>query len=187
MTKHLVKIENNVITDAPQYFEAPDGTAHQDFNKSEELMTKYGFDYELTDDEYSLFKSGDGFIITDNKFVDIRNTDEYKKKIRLAEIETELTKADSDYTTVMDTAVEYTNGHHYKPSYIQSSYISLITANQFPLVIWDSTEIEANAVEFTLQELIALCMALKNVAEPAFQTRKMIRSALLTEKAELEG
>ena len=187
MTKHLVNIKKNIITEAPQYFEALDGTAYQDFNQSEELMIKYGFDYELTDDEYSLYKSGDGYKVQRNKFIDIRDTDEYKKKIRLEAINGELAKADTDYATIMNTAIEYSNGHFYKPSYIQSSYISLIAANQFPLVIWDSTEIEANAVEFTLEELIALSLFLKTVAEPAFQTRKKTRSALLIEKAELGG
>lgn len=117
-------------------------------------------------------------------------TDNYKKKVRLAEIEAELNSADDTYTTYLDTPVQYINGFYYKPKYVQETYISLITAGTinpslFPMVIWDSTELEENAVSMSLSELISLTTYLAGVQQIAFNSRKQQRASLIVEQQSL--
>jgi hypothetical protein len=75
--KHLVNIKNNIITEPDKDYTTFDGLYIQDFNKSEELMIKYGFDYELTDKEYETFKSGIGYEVKRNKFIDLTITNSF--------------------------------------------------------------------------------------------------------------
>lgn len=138
----------------------------------------------IEETETALYALKDSEILQNDEILDISDTTEYKNKIRLIEIGAELIKADSDYQIVLDTPVEYTNSFSYKPGYIES-YALLIASGVNPLIIWDSTEL--NSVSMTIEELIALTAFLKNLAEPAFQTRKTIRKLLIEEKAELEN
>lgn len=138
----------------------------------------------IEETEIALFALKDCECLQDNEIVDISDTSAYKNKIRLQQIEIELTQADFDYQLVLDTPVEYTNGFLYKPSYVEN-YALLIASGVSPFVIWDSTEL--NSVSMAIEELIALAAFLKNIAEPAFQARKIARKALLEEKAQLEN
>lgn len=118
---------------------------------------------------------------------------------RLSEIELELSQAETDYTTQLDTAVPYATSedeegnktcHMYKPKWAEETYISLLTAGQlmpdmFPMTIWDATELEENAVEMTLAELTKLTLYLANIQQQYFNQRKAKKSALLEEKAQL--
>lgn len=130
------------------------------------------------------------YYVDENGVWCIRTDEEVAKNKRLAEIDIELTKADEDYTTQLDTPIQYTNGHWYKPKWAEETYISLLSAGNlmptlFPQVIWDSTELEENAVEMTLEELTQLTAYLANIQQTFFNTRKAVKSALLTEKEQL--
>lgn len=107
---------------------------------------------------------------------------DYEKEMRIKEIDRLLNVADETYETVLKTPIQYVNGYAYKPEYI-SSYALLIAANNFPLTIWDCSEL--NGVQMTRDELTALSIFLKNTAEPAFQFRKTTRRTLLEERATL--
>lgn len=135
---------------------------------------------EYNDSFYALYPYED---LQDGNIVDLREDVEYIKQQRLLEIEEELKQADTDYENVLNTPYEYTNGYKYKPKYIEDSYVLLIAADVFPLTIWDASEI--NSVEMAKNDLIALSMFLKQIAEPAFQTRKNLRKTLLEEKNQL--
>ena len=138
----------------------------------------------IEETETALFALKDSEVLQDGEIIDISDTDEYKNKIRIVEIESELIKADSDYQEVLETSIQYTNSLFYKPRYIEN-YALLIASGVVPLTIWDSSEL--NAVSMNIDQLTALTVFLKNIAEPAFQTRKTIRKALLEEKAQLEN
>lgn len=119
-----------------------------------------------------------------------RSDEELSKMKRLAKIDTELLKADEDYAEQLNTPVEYTNGHLYKPKWAEETYISLLSAGSlmpslFPQVIWDSTELEENAVEMTLDELKELTAYLATIQQGYFNARKVKKSALLAEKEQL--
>lgn len=139
---------------------------------------------KIEETETALFALKDNEIVQENEVIDISESTEFKNKIKLKKIEIGLSKADLDYQTVLETSVEYTNGFCYKPSYIES-YALLISSGVGPLLIWDSTEL--NSVTMTIEELAALTTFLKNVAEPAFQTRKNTRKALLEQKYALNN
>ena len=87
-----------------------------------------------------------------------------------------------NYKTKLDTPVEYTNGHYYKPKWAESVYAGLLTKGSllpslFPLKIWDSTELEENAVELTMQELINLTLFLGAKQEQYFNEYKLEKTA----------
>ena len=114
---------------------------------------------------------------------EFRFKEDVLKEIRLQEIEQELAQVDRLYEITMNTPILYTNGHYYKPRYVQESYVLLLAADIFPITIWDSTEL--NSVEMAKNDLLILSMFLKGIAEPAFQERKTNRLSLLLEKEEL--
>lgn len=136
----------------------------------------------IEETETALFALEDFEIVQNDQIIDISGSGEYKNKIRLNQIESELIKADSDYQIMLNTPVKYTNDFYYKPSYVES-YALLIASGVGPLTIWDAVEL--NSVSMTIEELTELTAFLKNIAEPAFQARKIARKTLLEEKSEL--
>ncbi|MDD3236797.1 MAG: hypothetical protein PHV37_01710 [Candidatus Gastranaerophilales bacterium] len=139
-------------------------------------------DRALTDEEKALLCRGYGYKIINHQVIDVVQTPEYIKQERLKAIDSELQQADEAYQTVLNTPVKYTNGLSYKPSYV-NDYALLVATDIFPIAIWDATEL--NEVQMTKNELVALGLFLKQVAEPAFQARKLARKALLEEKTTL--
>ncbi|MBR3889139.1 hypothetical protein IKJ53_01355 [bacterium] len=110
--------------------------------------------------------------------------------IRLQQIEIELMQADETYKIQLDTPVQYTNGHLYKPKWAEETYINLLTAGSmmptmFPMQIWDSTEIEENVVLMTLEDLQLLTKYLASIQQHYFDERKVLKSQLLNEKKKL--
>ena len=94
----------------------------------------YAFEIEnyiatIDDSTWDNYARSDRWDIINGKFIDITNTTEYKRKIRLSEIEEELKQEDEKYEKVLNTPVEYKNGFFYKPKYVQESYILLLASN----------------------------------------------------------
>ena len=156
------------------------GVVGKAYPEAYDVATPYIEIDEATNDKIAADAENIYFVV--NNELTTTPTDGYKNKTRLAEIDKELTQADVTYQTVLNTPVKYTNGYTYLPSYVDS-YALLIASGVSPLTIWDSTEL--NSVSMTTAELTALSTFLKDIAEPAFQTRKTTRKALLTEKATL--
>ena len=100
---------------------------------------------------------------------------------RLAQIEVELNQTDIDYTAVLNTPVLYSNGHTYKPIFI-NDYVLLI-ASGMSYEIWSDDELYSETMDTAA--ITSLCLFLKGIAEPAYQTRKANRKALIEEKATL--
>lgn len=83
-----------------------------------------------------------------------------------------------NYETKLDTPVQYSNGHYYKPKWSEGTYAGLLQKGMmlpslFPLKIWDSTELEENAVVMTLAELTALTLFLGAKQEQYFSEYKI--------------
>jgi len=91
-------------------------------------------------------------------------------------------EAYENYKTKLDTAVEYTNGHFYKPKWAEGTYAGLLQKGAmlpslFPLKIWDATELETNAVLMTMAELIALTVFLASKQEQYFAEYKLEKTS----------
>lgn len=139
-------------------------------------------DYTFFDADFDTF-SPEKYEVQNGELVDISQTPEYLKKQRLAQIDIELAQADVDYNTVLNTPVEYSNGHKYKPVYI-NDYILLI-ASGLSYEVWSDDELYSETMDTAA--LSELCLFLKGIAEPAYQKRKTDRKALLQEKSTLQG
>lgn len=156
-----------------------------------QLLTEQSEGKEIVCYNGQVFTAEHGkYYVDENGIWCVRTDEEVTKNKRLAEIDMELTKADDDYATQLDIPVQYTNGHFYKPKWAEETYISLLSAGNlmpalFPQVIWDSTELEENAVEMSLEELTQLTAYLAKIQQTFFNTRKTTKSALLTEKEQL--
>ena len=148
------------------------------FNQNVEVMTEKGY-LPFDEGDYSMFLAGAKLFIN-GEFVE-NTTPEYIKKQSLKQIEEELKQSDTDYNTVLNTPALYSNGHTYKPVYI-NDYVLLI-ASGMPYDIWSDDEIYYENMD--TQQIIILSMFLKSIAEPQYQKRKMDRKALLTERATL--
>ena len=90
-----------------------------------------------------------------------------------------------NYLTKLDTPVEYpVNGFTYKPKWAENIYAGLIQKGQllpslFPLKIYDSTEEEERAANFSLEELVALSIFLAGKQEEYFAEYKAEKKALV--------
>ncbi len=120
--------------------------------------------------------------IVDGKFQ--ANEEELHKQRRIEEINLELERIDKEYLEEINTPIMYENGFNYKPKYVQESYVLILSANLFPVIIWDSDEM--NPLKMTKEELMQLSLFLKERAEGAFQARKMRRKFLIEELREIE-
>lgn len=140
-------------------------------------------DRTLSLEESKLYEKGEGFIIQDHLLVDISETDDYKKKKKIEELDKRLYEIDNEYRCLMDSPVNFKNGYSYKPSYL-NDYALLIATDVFPINIWDSSEI--NQIQMNKEELLELSLFLKEIGEPAFQKRKAERASVLREKIQLE-
>jgi hypothetical protein len=135
---------------------------------------------------------GTSWDIIDDKFTDLSTSDDYRKIIRGAEINAELETIKTTYEALINTPLEYTNGHTYLISWAADSYANLILAGQiapsmFPISIYDSTYIDTNKVEMTLIELIQLSSFLTTAQQVAYNQYSTRRSALKQELEELQG
>ncbi len=122
----------------------------------------------------------------DDKTGNIKNlsdTDEFKKDLRLKEIENLLLEIDTVYATIVLTPIKYENNLYYQPRYVQDYFNLALTG--MPQIIWDYSEL--NGIEMTSSEINSLALFLKDVAEPAFQKRKNDRKPLILEKLALLG
>ena len=77
----------------------------------------------------------------------------------------------------LNTPVEYTNGHSYKPKWADAIYYGLLQKGVvwpelFPMRIYDSTGEEENVVEMTYQDLRDLALFLEQKREEAFLAYK---------------
>ena len=77
----------------------------------------------------------------------------------------------------LNTPVEYTNGHFYKPKWADAIYYGLLQKGVvwpelFPMRIYDSTGEEENVVEMTYQDLRDLALFLEQKREEAFLAYK---------------
>lgn len=105
--------------------------------------------------------------------------EQYSKDLLVDKINgSDNSQAFENYKAKLDTPVEYSNGHLYKPKWAESVYAGLLTKGSllpslFPLKIWDSTELEENAVEMTMQELTALTLFLGAKQEQYFAEYKL--------------
>lgn len=144
--------------------------------------------YEVDEVFYNEFaQNPDKYIWDGLKIVENPN---YEQEQRLKQIEIELMQADETYKIQLDTPVQYTNGHLYKPKWVEETYINLLTAGSmiptmFPMQIWDSTEVEENVVLMTLEELQVLTKYLASIQQHYFDERKVLKSQLLNEKKKL--
>ncbi len=116
----------------------------------------------LTKEEYSMYK--------------------LEKSIAVNVLKENDSEAYENYKAKLDTPVEYTNGHLYKPKWAEEVYAGLlqkgaILPNLFPLKIWDATEIEENAVSMSIAELTALTIFLAGKQEQYFNEYKLEKTA----------
>ena len=159
-----IKIENNVLTEWADW--AFDGSEFVDINY----------------DEFNSNK--DRYKVENNSLVDLKGTKEYEALQRIKEIDFELQKLDELFYQESQTPVEY-NGRFYKFEWT-SLYQGILKSGILPAKIWDLSELEQNAILMDEQQLQGLQNKLLELQESAFQTRKVARSILLNEKAELE-
>ena len=140
---------------------------------------------EFVDIDYNLYsESPERFKIENGELIDLVDTDIYKNKQRLIEIEGELNHLDELYYAASQTPVEFEN-HQYKFEWT-TLYQGLLNSGILPAKIWDLTELEENAVLMDEEKLQSLQNCLLTLQETAFQTRKEARSLLLNEKEQLE-
>jgi len=149
------------------------------YNLSEEHLIADGYP-NIEDSLIQLFNEGKGKIVG-NTIEDISETQEYKNAQRLKEITQELNQSDITYNNILNTPIEYTNGHVYKPKYI-NDYILLI-ASTMSYEIWSDDETYSEIMDTA--KITELCLFLKSVTEPAYQIRKMTRKALLEEEKDI--
>lgn len=153
----------------------------------------YGFDVEIQETERP---------IVNFEFAD---TAEYAQKTRIEAIDGQIAAVETEYEAFLDSEVTYSNGKKYRVRYAEESYQPLISAetslqlmksslsqnqaelieSSFPLKIWDSTKLEGNAVDMSLEELVKLALFLKNLQQTAWNSRKEQIAVLTAEKDEL--
>ena len=160
----FVKIENGKITE----------WADWQFDGSESI----DINYNLYNENPERFKIENGEVI------DLIDTETYKNKQRLIEIDGELNHLDELYYAASQAPVEFEN-HQYKFEWT-TLYQGLLNSGILPAKIWDLTELEENAVLMDEEKLQELQNCLLTLQETAFQTRKEARSLLLNEKEQLE-
>lgn len=153
---------------------------YTDIQRADFICLHQGLNYY--EDDSCIIMYADSEKIVDGNSEDQSNYIEYITSQRLKQITLELSQADIDYATILETPVEYTNGFLYQPKYVEK-YAILIASNTFAQDIWDYTEL--NVEKMTNTQLKALTAFLSNIIEPAFQDRKLKRKALLEEKANI--
>lgn len=143
-------------------------------------------DSEYVDVDYNLYtENPERFSFENGELVDLIDTDFYKNKQRLAEIEDELNHLDELYYAASQAPVEFEN-HQYKFEWT-TLYQGLLNSGILPAKIWDLTELEENAVTMDSEKLQSLQNCLLTLQETAFQTRKEARSLLLNEKEQIKN
>lgn len=159
-----IKIQNNILTDYADW----------NFEGS-----------RFVDIDYNSFVNNrDKYEIKDGEIVDISDTEDYKNKKRLKEIDAELEEIDELYYAESQKPFVF-EGHQYKFEWT-SLYQNILESGILPAKIWDMTELEENAVVMDKEKLHTLQTQLLNIEETAFQTKKEARSLLLLEKKEIE-
>ena len=128
--------------------------------------------------------------VTDGVVTDISQTPEYKAEQRLIQIDIEIAKAEQDYLVAIDTPIQYTNEMLYKPKWVEQTYMNLLSAgtimpSMYPLLLWDATELQENAMYFTQPELMALTTFLAQKQQQLFNIKKTTINELLIEKQEI--
>ena len=123
--------------------EQEEGEPHKKFVYEEVALTKDEFETYKNDLLYKLLNSQD-------------NTPAFDK-----------------YLEGLDTPVEFSNGHTYKPKWADAIYYGLLQKGVvfpelFPMKIYDSTSLDENAVEMTIQELRELALFLEMKKEELF-------------------
>lgn len=104
----------------------------------------------------------------------------------------QLSKADQDYNEFLNTPIQFTNGCMYKVKWIDDgTYTKLITGAQaglvkFPIEVWDATEKAENMRSMSQEEFGQLCAWLALTQQQAFNTRKQLKSSILSQLEELE-
>lgn len=136
-------------------------TTTTDENENEQVKWTYSEAY-LTNEEYSNYK--------------------LEKSITKNILQQDDSEAYENYKTKLDTAVEYTNGHLYKPKWAEGTYAGFLQKGAmlpslFPLKIWDATELEENAVSMTITELTTLTIFLASKQEQYFTEYKLEKTS----------
>lgn len=116
----------------------------------------------------------------------ILTVEEYENFKLIQEINNEDSSAAYlEYKAKLDTAIEYpANGHLYKPKWAEEVYAGLIQKgvllpSLFPMLIWDATEKEENAVNMTIEDLTALSLFLATKQEEYFKEYKKAKKEAL--------
>lgn len=170
-----------------------------------EITDEYWLELQTKNSQGGIIQEIDGQVfclmpyekVKDGQIIDVSDTDIYKNQIRLGEIEKELIQAEADYVAALDSPIEYTNGHTYKPRYAAETYQAMLSSELvlkqaeseisiFPKTINDSTQLSANAVSMTYEELMTLTLFLAQKAEIAWNEKAVKINDLLTEKTTIE-
>lgn len=159
-----IKINNNIVTDYADW----------------EFEGSHFVDIEFSD----YLKNKERFAVINGKLTDLAETEEYKNKKKLEQIDDELYKIDELYAIAGQEPIEF-EGHLYKFEWT-SLYQGLLNSGILPAKIWDLTELEENAVIMDEEQLQSLQNCLLVRQENAFQTRKSARSILLTERENIK-
>ena len=138
---------------------------------------------ENTEDNISYYEYQEA-CMTKNEFEEYKNT-----LLKMVLDGEENTQANENYTNILNTPVEYTNGKFYRPRYIADYskvmndllppvlLANLINMDLTPFLgrkftIYDATGKKANAVEMSIQELITLYISLYFKKEDLFKAYK---------------
>ena len=126
-----------------KHLETENGDPYVLYVYEEALLTKDEFESYKSELLYKLFNSQD-------------NTEEFDR-----------------YLERLNTPVEFTNGHSYKPKWADVTYFNLLQKGtafpeMFPIKIYDSTGLDENAVDMTFEELRQLSLFLEEKKEELF-------------------
>ena len=131
------------------------------------------------------------YIVDETTWKIIPNPD-YDRLVKIREIDSQLNECDGKYNEYLDTPLQFTNGHLYKPKWVDDgTYGKLLTCiehgiAQYPLPIWDATEKAENMVEMDEPTFMSLIAFLGAAQQTAFNVRKEAKSKLIAQKEQLE-
>lgn len=126
--------------------------------------------------EYQKYIVNEDFQIVENP--------QYEILQQLNTLNSEYNDADTTYNNILETPVTFTNGKTYKPSWItDDTYPRILVgamagAIEFPIDIWDSTQLKENMVSMDSETFGALCVYLTTIQMNAFNDRKNAQDIL---------
>lgn len=121
--------------------------------------------------------------IVNDQFKIVENP-QYAILQQLNSLNSDYNAADTTYQNVLETPVQFTNGKMYKPKWIDdNTYPKILTgalagAVQFPIEIWDATQLKENMVSMDQTTFGQLCVFLTTIQMAAFDTRKNAQDIL---------